>query len=422
MYKPLNSKNVCKSLLVSMILIGLAVLSLGACGGGSNGNVSSHPTPTPTSVSTLPPTPKPTAIPSPPPKPTATQTPVPIFASFKVISIDMAMSPRNMAALICGTTLTVVYTAIFHIAPYSPGGIIQFTSTWNNGRGQSNASIHVDAGQTTATYAYTWSGRLLGDGVLPGIGAVWTSSPNVVYSSQVLPVGVCKVAAFKVTSISMAVSPKSLTGLPCGSPPTLTYTATFHIAPYSPGGTIQFSYTGNNGRSSPPASIHVGAGQTTATYSYTWLVYVFGDRLVAGVASVVTSSPNVVYSPQLILPQVTCTAPTAAFKVTSIDMTVSPISVAGLPCGTSLTATYTATFHIAPNSPGGTIQFWYTWDRRAESRASITVGAGQTTATYSYTWSGQLSEDHVYPGIGEVWIDSPNIVYSSQARPAGGCV
>jgi hypothetical protein len=327
-----------------------------------------------------------------------------------------------MAAFICRTNLTVTYTATFHIAPNSPGGTILFSYTWNNGRAEPRASISVGAGQTIATYAYTWSGLLSGDNVLPGIGGVWTTSPNAVYSSQVEPIGGCKVVAFKVTGIGLTVHPKSLTGLPCGIPPTLTYTVTFHIVPNSLGGTIKFSYTGNNGRSSPPASINISAGQTTATYSYTWLEYVFGDRLVAGVAEVWTSSPNVVSSPQLILPEASCTGTKEAFQVTSIDMAVSPKSLTGLPCGSPLTETYTATFHIAPNSPGGTILFSYTWDLRAESRASIMVEAGQTTATYAYTWSGLLSEDHVLPGIGEVWTSSPNIVYSSQARPVGGCV
>lgn len=303
MFKQLIRKNVCRSLLISLVCVGLTVFSLVACAGGSSGDVSSRPTPPPTVIST----PAPTPIPSPTAGPVATPSPVPVPTSptsppieaFQVTSIDMVMSPRNMAAFICRTNLIVTYTATFHIVPNSPGGTILFSYTWNNGRAEPRASISIGAGQTTATYSYTWSGLLSGDNVLPGIGGVWTSSPNVIYSSQVGPIGGCKVTAFKVTSIGLTVSPKSLTGLPCGIPPTLTYTATFHIVPNSLGGTIKFSYTGNNGRSSPPASVSISAGQTTATYSYTWLGYVFGDRLVAGVAEVWTSSPNVVYSPQV---------------------------------------------------------------------------------------------------------------------------
>jgi hypothetical protein len=157
MFKQLIRKNVCKSLLVSLVCIGLAVFSLVACGGGSSGKGSSHPTPT--VVSTLAPTPRSTPTLS----PVLTSTPLPTFEAFQVTSIDMAMSPRNMAAFTCRTNLTVTYTATFHIAPNSPGGTILFSYTWNNGRAEPRAGITVEAGQTTATYSYTWSGLLSGD-------------------------------------------------------------------------------------------------------------------------------------------------------------------------------------------------------------------------------------------------------------------
>src|SRR5690242_4045752 len=127
------------------------------------------------------------------------------------------------------------------------------------------------------------------------------------------------------------------------------------------------------------------------------------------------------------MPSVRCNKPAGtcsvgAFKVTSIDMAVSPTSIAEMACGTPITVTYTATFHIAPNSPGGTIQFVYTWNNgRASPSASVNVGAGQTTATYSFTWSGNLPPDHVYPGLGGVITSSPNMVNSPLVKPMGMC-
>src|SRR5581483_5536541 len=47
-------------------------------------------------------------------------------------------------------------------------------------------------------------------------------------------------------------------------------------------------------------------------------------------------------------------------KVTAVDMSVTPNSIAGMACGTNVTVTYTATFHVRPNSVGGTVQFAYT--------------------------------------------------------------
>jgi hypothetical protein len=110
------------------------------------------------------------------------------------------------------------------------------------------------------------------------------------------------------------------------------------------------------------------------------------------------------------------------FKVTSVDLVVNPNSIAGRVCGSSASFTYTATFHIAPNSPGGAIQFLYTVNNgRSSPGASINVGPGQTTATYSFTWLGNLPADHTYPGFGGVITSSPNTVNSPLVKPTGMC-
>ena len=224
---------------------------------------------------------------------------------------------------------------------------------------------------------------------------------------------------FQVTSVDLTVSPGSLAGQACGSSVTFTYTATFHLAANGPGGTIQFEYTLNNGRSSTPASVAVAAGQTTKVFTFTSSGTLPADHTYPGVAEVIVTGPDSVDSPQVI-PSGACG--TAAFKVTSVTMAVSPTTIAGRACGTQTTVTYTATFHIAANGPGGTIQFEYTVNNgRGSTSASIAVAAGQTTATYSFTWSGKLPTDHTYPEPGGVIVDSPNQVNSPLVAPAGSC-
>lgn len=119
----------------------------------------------------------------------------------------------------------------------------------------------------------------------------------------------------------------------------------------------------------------------------------------------------------------TTTPPAASpFKVTSIDLAVHPTTVAGVACGTMITVTYTATFHIASQSPGGIIQFMYTaTNGRGSANASVAVAAGNTTATYSYSVTGKLAADHTFPGIGEVIATSPNSATSPQVAPQGAC-
>lgn len=225
---------------------------------------------------------------------------------------------------------------------------------------------------------------------------------------------------FKVTGVDLTVNPNSIAGKACGSSVSFTYTATFHIAANSPGGTIQFMYTVNNGRGSTNASVKVGAGKTVATYTFTSSGTLPPDHTYPGIAEVVVNSPNAINSPQ-VQPAGSCTS-VSGFQVTSIDMAVSPASIAGMACGTHVTVTYTATFHIAANSPGGTLQFMYTVNNgRGSTNASVKVGAGKTIATYSFTWSGNLPADHTYPGRGGVILSSPNVVTSTLVAPTGMC-
>ncbi len=224
---------------------------------------------------------------------------------------------------------------------------------------------------------------------------------------------------FTVTGIDLVVNPDSIAGKSCGSSASFTYTATFHMPANSAGGTIQFEYTVNNGRSSTTASLAVNAGETTKTYTFTNSGTLYADHTYPGIAEVLVHSPNSVNSPQ-VKPSGSCSA--AAFKVTSIDMAVSPTSIAGKSCGTAIVVTYTATFHIAAGSPGGTIQFMYTVNNgRGSTNASVSVGAGQTTATYAFTWSGNLPADHTYPEPGGVITSSPNSVQSPMVQPTGTC-
>ncbi len=234
------------------------------------------------------------------------------------------------------------------------------------------------------------------------------------------PTATIKRGPFTVTSVDLAVTPASIDGVPCGSSVSLAYTATFHLPARTAGGTIQFAYTLDNGRSSTNASVTVGPGQTTQTYTFTSSGTLPPDHTYPGIAEVLVQSPNAVHSPQ-VQPSGSCVSG-AAFQVTGVDMAVSPATLTGLTCGTQTTVTYTATFHIAPGGPGGTIQFEYTTNNgRGSTNASVSVAAGQITATYSFTWSGQLPADHTAPGNGGVIVTSPNQVNSALVAPTGSC-
>jgi hypothetical protein len=228
-------------------------------------------------------------------------------------------------------------------------------------------------------------------------------------------------AAFQVTGVTMSVSPASIANMSCGSQATVQYTALFHVAANSPGGTVQFQYTLNNGRSSQPASLTFAPGQTTRTFSFTWRGSLPADHTYPSLGGVQVTSPNQLTS-QLVGPNGSCTQQASAFQVLSVGMSVTPSSLAGLRCGSSLLVTYTATFHVAANSPGGTIQFQYTVNNgRSSQPASLTFAPGQTTRTFSFTWKGSLPADHTYPGQGGVQLTSPNAITSPLVGPSGQC-
>jgi|GEM_PF-1198803 hypothetical protein len=117
------------------------------------------------------------------------------------------------------------------------------------------------------------------------------------------------------------------------------------------------------------------------------------------------------------------TSTTGAFQVTSVAMSVSPTSIANLACGSSVTVTYTATIQVANSSSGGTVQFTYTVNNgRQQTPASVTFNPGETSKTYTFTWSGALPADHTAPGLGGIQVTSPNQLTSSMIAPTGQCV
>lgn len=227
-------------------------------------------------------------------------------------------------------------------------------------------------------------------------------------------------APFKVSSVDMSVTPGSIAGIPCGTFVTVTYKATIHVAANGPGGTVQFGYTVNNGRSQTRASVQFDPGQTSKVYTFTWSGPLPADHTYPGQGGISVTSPNQLTS-ALVGPSGKCGA-SAAFVVTGVDMAVSPASIQGMSCGTSITVTYTATIHVAANSPGGTVQFSYTVNNgRSQAPASVRFAPGQTSKTYSFTWSGALPPDHTYPGPGGISVTSPNQLISPLVGPSGKC-
>ncbi len=118
----------------------------------------------------------------------------------------------------------------------------------------------------------------------------------------------------------------------------------------------------------------------------------------------------------------TSTPTSVPFQLTTIDLAVSPLSIAGMSCGTQLTVKYTATFHVLAKGPGGAVQFTYTTDGgKTHMTAVVQFSPGQTSNQYQFTSSGTLSPNGAFPGAGQITTTSPNSISSQAVTPSGTC-
>ena len=118
----------------------------------------------------------------------------------------------------------------------------------------------------------------------------------------------------------------------------------------------------------------------------------------------------------------TSTPTSVPFQVTTIDLAVSPLSIAGMSCGTQLTVKYTATFHVLAKGPGGAVQFTYTTDGgKTRMTGVVQFSPGQTSNQSQFTSSGTLSPNGAFPGAGQITTTSPNSISSQAVTPTGTC-
>ena len=156
------------------------------------------------------------------------------------------------------------------------------------------------------------------------------------------------------------------------------------------------------------------------------LFYVLGQR--NNTSPGLTPTPGVTPTPT---PTATATpgktptpTPTSVpFQVTTIDMAVSPLTIAGMSCGTQLNVTYTATFNVLPKGPGGAVQFTYTTDGGHTSKTGVKqISPGQTSIQFQFPASGTLPPNGgAFPGSGQVTTTSPNVLSSQVITPSGAC-
>ena len=133
-----------------------------------------------------------------------------------------------------------------------------------------------------------------------------TASPAYSHSaSSVNVVTTTNAATFKVTSITMSVTPGTTSTWTCGSYIQVVYNAVFHVVSGPKGGTIVFSYTINNGRSQTMEKLTILPGQRLSNFTFTWQGSLPRDHTYPEPGGVLVTSPNTLLS-QMVSPAGKC--------------------------------------------------------------------------------------------------------------------
>lgn len=148
-------------------------------------------------------------------------------------------------------------------------------------------------------------------------------------------------------------------------------------------------------------------------------IAIFGGILGSHVANAATASPSHSHAASS-TNRVTTNAST--FRVTSIDMSVTPSTTSLWKCGSYIQVVYNAVFHVVSGPNGGTIVFSYTVNNgRSQTAEKLTILPGQRLSNFTFTWQGSLPGDHTYPEPGGILVTSPNTLHSQMVLPAGKC-
>ena len=231
------------------------------------------------------------------------------------------------------------------VSPAAPTGGSAVAISDNNASLPVPGSVTVAAGATTASF---------------------TATAGTVTGSQAVTV-TATLNGTATASVTVNPAPSAVTGLVC-SPSTVvsggSTSCTVTVSPAAPTGGSAVAISDNNGALPVPTSVTVAAGATTASFTAT--------------AGTVTGSQAV-----------TVTATLNGSKTASVTVNPAPTTVTGLACSPTTVSsggTSACTVTVSPAAPtGGSAVNLSVNDTWCSVPASVTVGAGATTAGFTMT-------------------------------------
>ena len=113
---------------------------------------------------------------------------------------------------------------------------------------------------------------------------------------------------------------------------------------------------------------------------------------------------------------------TAPLQVTGITISINPVSLVTIPCGTAMNVVFSAQINVAPGSVGG--QLPYSWNiNHTPITGNVTFTPGQTSQTVKYTLNNfvvQLNSASAVSGSISAGM-SANTLVSTTVAPTGVC-
>jgi hypothetical protein len=220
----------------------------------------------------------------------------------------------------------------------------------------------------------------------------------------------------QVTGVSVAVNPSTLSHVTCGGTTNLSYTATIFANEGSSGGKVAFTWNANG--ATTPGSVTFAPGDTSKTVSFALnnVGIQYGATANTAITLTVNNNGQTITSAP-VKPSGNCTFP-GPFVVTGVSASVSPASVTGIHCGTTITMVYTVTVTIAPDSNGGTVAVNMIVGNYHRA-GSVAFPPG--TTVQHLTFSTTPTINHFTPPPMTFASTTPNAVSSAATKPAGQC-
>ncbi len=221
------------------------------------------------------------------------------------------------------------------------------------------------------------------------------------------------------TGVIIAVSPDSFSSVSCGTTTSVTFNAIITVNSGSTGGPMPFTWNINH--TNIAGSVNFASGETSKTVTYTLNNYSLQLNSSPLTGTITVDNPGSTITSSAVGPTGTCRLP-GPFLVQSIALSVSPTTITGITCGTTITVTYTATITIAPDSNAGSVQLVWSIGTYTPKR-SLFFAPAQTIATAFYSETGRLVAGNTngFPHHVMLASTSPNAVASAIIKPTGLC-